>query len=703
MLNVLKFGGSSVADATATSRVLDIIAAEAGKGRLIVIGSAIGGCTDALLQAASGDHSGLEALQKRHLDIIRRLFTGAEREAASAEIIRLFDEMLAAPDDEKVTFGELFSTRILERKLATEGFRTRWLDSRRLIIAGQRETTRKNIAAAVQDGDIQIYVAPGFIAGTPDGRVTTLGRGGSDYSAALYAAAAGADALRKWTDVPGMMTADRRKVPAARTIPFLSYGEAEEMALHGAKVLYAPAVRPAMEAGIPIHIVNTFNPSAPGTVISSRPPMGSSEWLGVSVRDHTLYLIGSESADPGRAAARLKEAFRAGGILPLDLRTTSRSVEVDVKENVETAALQLVHRTFFETLPADTVDIWIAGAGAVAQALCELIGRTRETVEKRTGKTLRIVGIADSRRYAIDLSGLDPSRVVAALQDGVEGDFPAEVLRAATRGAVFVDATDSTTLYRSYVPLMEAGLNIVSSNRRSLSVPFTEYAAMHAAALRNGVFFRYETTVGAALPILESISRGANTSDEVISIEAVVSCTLNQILGSYRPEGPSLASLVRKAQESGLTEADPRQDLDGRDALRKILILGREAGLPLEETDVEIVPMIPRRLDTLSTEAFYQALEALEPQFANAYTQAADKGCRLRFVASIERDSAAPMGFRAQIRIQEVGISHPAYHLQGTENAIIVQSAFHPYPLVIQGAGEGARQAASSLLNDILQ
>ena len=117
MLNVLKFGGSSVADATATSRVLDIIAAEAGKGRLIVIGSAIGGCTDALLQAASGDHSGLEALQKRHLDIIRRLFTGAERETASAEIIRLFEEMLAAPDDEKVTFGELFSTRILERKL----------------------------------------------------------------------------------------------------------------------------------------------------------------------------------------------------------------------------------------------------------------------------------------------------------------------------------------------------------------------------------------------------------------------------------------------------------------------------------------------------------------------------------------------------------------------------------------------------------
>ena len=703
MFKVLKFGGSSVADATATSRVLDIIGNESEECRLIVVGSAIGGCTDGLLAYAAGDADAAQELISRHLEIIRRLFTGAEREAASKEILQLFEEMRVAPDDEKVTFGELFSTRILERKLAADGFRTKWLDSRKLVVAGDEAATLRNIAAAVQDSNADIFVAPGFIASTPEGKVTTLGRGGSDYSAALYAAGAGAEALRKWTDVPGIMTADRRKVPAARTIPSLSYTDAETMALRGAKVLYAPAVRPAMQAGIPIHIVDTFHPSDSGTVISAQPSTGAATWLGVTSKDHTLFLTGSAGADAAGAAQQISDILRSEGIEPLAVRVNGSSVEADVKENVEIAALNAIHRTFFETPPLDTVDIFIAGAGAVGKALTALLDRSQATVEKRTGKALRLLGVADSRRYAINLSGIAPADAPNALSTGCEGDYIAEILRCAPKGTVFVDCTDSTEIYRSYIPLMNAGLHIVSSNRRSLSVPFVEYAAMKAAALQNGVSLRYETTVGAALPILESISRGTNSCDEVVSIEAVVSCTLNQILGDYRPEGPSFARLLRKAQESGLTEADPRQDLDGRDALRKILILGRETGLPLEAEDVQVEPLIPEPMDEMPLEDFYKALEGMEPAFAEAYREAAAKDCRRRFVAYIERNPASPLGYRAGIRIQEVGASHPAYHLRGTENAIIVQSAFHPYPMVIQGAGEGAQQAASSILNDILR
>ena len=726
MMKVLKFGGSSVADATATSRVLDIIAATAREGRLIVVGSAIGGCTDGLLSIANlhlqSSHSlemtkQITDLLDRHLDIIRRLFTGAERQAAEDEICRLFDEMAAAPDDEKVTFGELFSTRILERKLATEGFKTRWLDSRALIIDGDMAETFRRIKEAVKDPEVDIFVAPGFIAGTSDGKVTTLGRGGSDYSAALYAAAAGADALCKWTDVPGMMTADRRKVPAARTIPCLSYADAETLALRGAKVLYAPAVKPAMDSGIPIHILNTFCPSEAGTIISSAPSTGASEWLGVSAKEHTIYLTHSveavlpsegDAASIHTAAERISEILRSEGIAPKQVRCTACGVEADVKESVENAALLAIHRAFFETAPVDTIDLFIAGAGAVGRALVDLIGRSRETVEKRTGKALRILGIADSKRHVINLSGIRPEEALGMTgegpgQAGGGSGYVEEVLRVAPKGAVFVDCTDSTEIYRSYTALMEAGIHIVSSNRRSLAVPFVEYAAMKAAALQNGVSFRYETTVGAALPVLESISRGTNSCDEVISIEAVVSCTLNQILGEYSPGGPSFARLLRKAQESGLTEADPRQDLDGQDALRKILILGREAGLPLEAADVSVTPLTPEPMEHLSLEEFYKALEAMEPSFAEAFNRAEAEGCRRRFVASIERDPSSPLGYKACIRIQNVGISHPAYHLRGTENAIIVQSAFHPYPLVIQGAGEGARQAASSILNDILR
>ena len=246
---------------------------------------------------------------------------------------------------------------------------------------------------------------------------------------------------------------------------------------------------------------------------------------------------------------------------------------------------------------------------------------------------------------------------------------------------------------------------------------------MQAAARENGRFFRYETTVGAALPMLESLAIGANSCDEIRSIEAVVSCTLNQILSAYG-EGPTFASLVRAAQEAGLTEPDPRLDLGGRDALRKLLILAREAGVQLEEQDVAVEPLIPASLFGVSLEEFYRGLEALEPVFAQAHRNALAKGCRRRFVAFLEKEEVpstpaassvistkadrprgeiSSLGYRAGIRVKDVSETHPAYHLRGTENAIIVRSAFHPSPIVIQGPGEGPRQAAASLLNDILK
>ena len=227
-----------------------------------------------------------------------------------------------------------------------------------------------------------------------------------------------------------------------------------------------------------------------------------------------------------------------------------------------------------------------------------------------------------------------------------------------------------------------------------------QYAALKAAARENGVHFRYETTVGAALPFLESFSRETNSCDEIDSIEAVVSCTLNQILSTYRPGGESFATLVRQAQEEGLTERDPRIDLGGRDALRKLMILAREAGVRLEEGDVAVEPVIPAAVFERPFEEFYPALEAYEPVFARQMRAAEAQGFRRRFVAYLEKDGD---GFRSSIGLRNVSPIHPAYHLQGTENAIIIRSAFHPYPLVIQGPGEGAREAASSILNDLIR
>ena len=694
---VLKFGGSSVASATAMSRVLDIVGPEMAKGRVVLVSSAISGCTDGLLACAAGDTSRLQALKDRHLAIVRRLFTGGERADAAAEISKLFEEMLAAPDDEKVTFGELLSTRILARKLACEGCKVHWVDSRQLVVKDDLPATYWRIQSAVNATNADIIVAPGFICSDSTGKICTLGRGGSDYSAALYAAALNAESLQIWTDVPGIMTANPKQVPAARTVPEMSYRAALDMAEHGAKVLYAPTVAPAMEAGIDIEIRNTFAPSGRYTRISSS--SDASPWIGVTSSAGEICLVGTPESGFATVADTIRETLRSAGIAPLAVSVEGCDVLVHVRESVELPALQALHRAFFETLPVREISLFIAGYGAVGKALVDMVGRTAYTVAERTGKTLRVAGVADSRRFSIDPGGL---AAIDLTRDGTAGDFVAAVIDLAPKGSVFVDCTDSETLYRRYPDLFRAGLNIVSSNRRSFAVPYVEYAAMHAAARENGCFFRYETTVGAALPMLESLAIGANSCDEIISIEAVVSCTLNQILSAYG-EGPTFASLVRAAQEAGLTEPDPRLDLGGRDALRKLLILAREAGVRLEEEDVDIRPLIPAALFNVPLEDFYRGLDEMEPVFAEAQRQALRAGCRRRFVAFLEKDPASALGYKAGIRVQQVPQDHPAYHLRGTENAILIRSAFHPTPIVIQGPGEGARQAASSILNDILR
>ena len=710
MFRVLKFGGSSVAGATQVSRVLDIVEREAARGRVILVSSAIAGCTDALL---GGDPAAIKEMKVRHADMVRRLFTGSEREELQERLNALFAELWAAPADERVTYGEILSTTLLAAKLETEGYKVRWLDSRDLVVKGDEPETSRRIKKAVEALEADVYVAPGFICREASGKVSTLGRGGSDYTAALYAAAVQAESLQIWTDVPGIMTANPKQVPAARTIPHISYAAALDMASHGAKVLYAPTVAPAMAAGIDIEIRNTFAPDGKYTVIGAAPD--PTRWIGVASDKNVIRLVSSvltgwpeaslpegasaffsatEGREPsdGPGMTEVKKALEEAGIKAISIEIEGNGINFTVKESVLEQALRAIHRAFFQELPVREVNVFIAGDGAVANALIGLIQESAAAVKERSGKVLRVAGRANSRRYGIDLGG--------APVIGREGDYIDAVLQEAPKGSLFVDATNSKTLYKRYTDLLQAGIGIVSSNRRSLAVPYAEYAAMHAAARENGAPLRYETTVGAALPILESIARGANSCNEVLSIEAVVSCTLNQILGDYRPGGTSFCSLVKTAAAEGLTETDPRTDLGGRDALRKLLILSREAGVQLEEEDVAIEPVVPSSVLGGSLEQFYAALEAYEPQWAARVQEASEKGFRLRFVSSLEKSA---VGYKARIALKEVAPEHPAYYLRGTENAIIVRSAFHPYPLVIQGPGEGAREAASSILNDILR
>ena len=674
---VLKFGGSSVENATAMSRVLDIVEDAARKDRVVLVVSAIRGCTDALLEIGSAEdpEHQIDHLQSRHLAIIRRLFTGPEREQAIVDCKNIFCEIRCIPKTIEA-FGEVLSTRILARKLHCEGFKTVWLDSRDLVTTkpgsteADPEKTYPAIAKAIADSpQAKIFVAPGFIARNPEGAVTTLGRGGSDYSASIYAAALDAQDLQIWTDVPGIMTANPKDVPSARSIPQISYRAAFDMARFGAKVLYAPAVSPAREKGIDIKILNTFDPKHPGTVISAEGTPGLKGVTSIQeADDKTRVVIISER--PENISRRAETALRNAGIKPLEAprEDASGNLSLIVRPAIAKSAVAALHREFFERRALGTLDVYVAGAGAVGKALKQLIEETNPSV---WGKRLILKEISSDHNFA------------------------GHVASSAHSGSVLVDCTNSESIWRDFIPLFNAGINVVSSNRRSIAIPYVDYMALKAAAAENGCFFRYDTTVGNTLPILQSVSGGSN----VTGIEAVVSCTLNLLITSYHGSGgPAFWEILRHAQERGLTEPDPRTDLGGRDALRKLLILAREAGVPLEAEDVVIEPMFGPEFFEGSLEDFYRKLQAAEPRIAREEEELHDRGLRRRFVASLRRTED---GYSARIGMQNVGIESPYYWIDGTQNVTVIHSS-DAYPLVIKGSGEGARLAASGIIKNIV-
>ena len=637
----------------------------------------------------------------------------------------------------------------------------------------------------------QIFVLPGFIASDKQGRTTTLGRGGSDYSASLFAVGCKARALEIWTDVPGMMTANPDIVPSARTIGNISYKAALELSHFGAKVIYPPTIQPVVSEGIPIYIKNTFNPEAHGTLIEKNPPRGKDKLIGISNSDniallslegsgmvgipgfssrlfetlsqndiniilitqassvHTMCIaVAEKDAEKAREAADRCFAYEIslGKLNPLKVEkgfsivclvgddvlnqsgatgrmlaalasksipvrataqgSSERNVSVIISSEDAEATLRHIHNEFFDKTATKDIHLFIAGFGVVGKALVDIIAKNGTKIEARTGKRLHICGLSNSRRFVVDKAGLDISKAAGLLENGENAADEAYFEKLATlslENSVFVDCTGSSDIAYKYMNLFKRGYSVVACNKITFSAPYKQYAALKSAALENGASLRYETTVGAALPILESISRSVNSGDEILRIEAVLSGTLNYIFSNYAGgEGGTFAEVVKRAQDAGYTEPDPRLDLSGRDVLRKLIILSREAGVPLDEKDVEISPILGPEFFEGKVPAFYKMLEENEEMFAARYREAADKGLRQRFIASLVKDETSPLGYKARIGLEAVDASHPLFGLCGTDNSAIIQTDFYPSPLVIQGAGAGAYQTASGVLNDIL-
>ena len=784
-MQVFKFGGTSVATADAMLQVVEIVLKALEEDRTLVVSSAVSGCTDALIalgrKASQRDASYREdfsALRSRHHTIVTELLPEGYQARSLEAVDALFTSLegilqgvflLGELSETSLwaveSYGELLSTRILTDKFLSLGIPTRLLDSRRMVLTRDgvvdQEETSLRVRSAVEDhAHAQLFIVPGFIASDENGRTTTLGRGGSDYTASLCAVALHARRVVIWTDVPGIMTANPKVVPSARTIPHISYRAAQELSHFGAKVIYPPTIQPVVAEGIPIYVKDTFHPEDPGTLVEKNPPQArggvtglahsggialisleGSGMVGVPGFSSRLFdalsreginiilitqassvhsmciAIGEADAQKARKAADSCFAYEIslGKLNPLRVETgfsivcvigddilghsgatgsmlaalgrhsipvrataqgsSERNISVIVPSARAEEALRAIHHEFFDRYTDQVIPLFIAGYGRVGKALVEMLQDNADSIARRSGKQLRVCGLANSRRYVIDTEGLDLSRAGSLLEEGETDSYIDALCRLSLENPLFIDCTASEEIGFRYPDLFHSGFSVVACNKIPFSGTYAQFRNLQREAHRYGVSLRYETTAGAALPILVTLDRVVQSGDTLIALEAVLSGTLNYLMDRYR--GENFEALVEEARQKGYTEPDPRTDLSGRDVLRKILILSRQAGLPLEESQV--------------------TLESVDPAtIAQRYQAAVSHGCHLRYVASVDGQGNAVVGLR------EVGPDSPLYALSGTDNAILITTGDYPSPMLIQGAGAGTRQTAGGLLNDIM-
>ncbi len=820
-MQVLKFGGSSVANATNINKVIAIVKNALANDRTVVVSSAISGATDALLligkTAKNGDESYLQlidALQEKHNAIIAELIPAEESETIKETCNGLFNklreickgvfllkELTELSQDHIVSFGEILSTNIISAKLKSLNISHQWKDSRELVktelVQGKNAVidnlTGSNIWEYFSNDQHKLYIMPGFIASDLAGRTTTLGRGGSDYTASIIAVGTQARRLEIWTDVCGMMTADPRVVADARPIRNISYKEALELSHFGAKVVYPPTIQPVVKQGIPIYVKNTFAPDDFGTLIERNPPEGQEKIRGISSSNkiallsmegsgmvgipgyssklfdtlsknnvniilitqassvHTMCIaIAEEDADKAKKAAdelfayeislgkvdplKVEKGFSIISLVGDDMKNQSGasgkmfealgreginiraiaqgSSEKNVSAVLHTQdvndAIRAIHTEFFGNA-ANRVNLFIAGYGTVSKALVDIIFAQRKSIKERLGKEIVICGICNSRNYIINRNGIEPGFNLAEGEANTDNAYISQICNMKLSNSIFADCTANRNIASLYVDLFRHKFSVVACNKIANSLSYESYRELFATARREKVQYKYETTVCAALPVLETILQLVNCGDSIRKMEGILSGTLNFLFSNYNGE-KSFATLVKEATEKGYAEPDPRLDLAGTDVFRKFLISSRQAGFAIDTQDVDFQGFIPEEIMCKEethfpsyAEKFYAALEAYEPELKAQYTQAVERGEKLRFIASMDATRTQENGKPVcTISLRSIGKEHPFYTLEGTDNAVIIESEYYPNAIVIKGAGAGAKQTAGGVLNDIL-
>jgi bifunctional aspartokinase / homoserine dehydrogenase 1 len=809
---VHKFGGTSLADAACFGRVGDIVASWPAPRRAVIV-SAMSGVTNGLIRAVElagsqgpGYAPTLDELGRRHLDTVEALVPRDTAERIGAAIARDLAEIgdvlhastLLHRSSREVFdlvsgYGEIWSAQILAEHLLARGLPARWLNARDVLVVTwdgaiphvDWRASRERLDAwlAAHDDAAATLVVTGFVASTPDGVATTLGRNGSDFSASIFAALLDAAEIHIWTDVDGVMSADPRLVPEAVVLDTLSYDEAMELAYFGAKVIHPSTMAPAVERGLPIFIRNTFKPELAGTRIHAGPSLGfavkglatvesiallnlegtgligvpgTAQRLFGALRDAGISVImisqGSSEhsicfAVPARAADRARAAveqaffaerhhgqiarvdvdagcsilavvgdgmagqagiaakfFSALGKARVNIRaiaqgSSERNISVVVNEADTRRALRAAHSGLY--LSDQTLSLGVIGAGNVGGELLRQIAAEATRLRQTFDVDLRVRAIATSRRMVLSERAIDLDRWPAELESSsVELDidrFVAHVHAEHLPHAVIVDCTASDDVARRYEAWLARGIHVITPNKRANASDMAYYRRLREANRAVGAHYLYETTVGAALPIIQTLRDLVQTGDEILEIEGILSGTLSYLFNSFNGTRP-FSSLVAHARDLGYTEPDPRDDLSGMDVARKIVILAREMGSAIELADVELRSLVPESLQSGTAEEFLAALPTHDAEMAAIHRTAAEQACVLRFVGRVTRDGQASVGLR----------TYPATHafgrLQLTDNIVLFRTRrYRENPLVVQGPGAGREVTAAGVFADVLR
>lgn len=808
-MKVMKFGGTSVGSVNSILNLKNIVEATAKNENVIVVVSALGGITDRLIKTAqiavSGDEGFNEEFQQivtLHHELIYGVIADEEkRTALLQETDKLLNELdniyhgLAlinniTPKSEAtiVSYGERISSRIVTaliegavRYNARQFIKTEVKHGKNILA---NEETEALIHMTFDGSRDSIIVVPGFISQDKEsGEITNLGRGGSDYTAAIIAATLKADMLEIWTDVDGFMTADPRIINSAYTIKHLSYVEATELCNFGAKVVYPPTIYPVFKANIPIKIKNTFNPDGEGTIIDANSEdegrlikgissindtdlltvqgLGMVGVVGVNHRIFralanagiSVFLVAQASSENSTSlglrhvdaekacevlnkefekeiSMGLMESVRAtgdlstvaivgenmrhnAGIIGKLFQTLGRNginvtacaqggqetnISFVIKNDLLRKTLNVIHDSFFLS-EYKVLNLFICGIGTVGGSLIEQIASQQEKLKREHGLKLNVVGIANSRHAIFDREGLDLSDYRTALQKSKESDIydlRKEIIKMNIFNSVFVDCTANPEVASLYGDLLSHNVSVVAANKVAASSDYGTYSNLKHIARQRNIKFLFETNVGAGLPIISTINDLINSGDKILKIEAVLSGTLNFIFNVLGEDVP-MSKAVQLAKEKGYSEPDPRIDLSGKDVIRKLVILAREAGYSIEQEDVDANLFIPQELFDGTLENFWAKLPELDKEFEERRKELVAERKHWRFIAKYEDG-------KGSVSLSKVDERHPFYHLEGSNNIILLTTErYKEYPMLIQGYGAGAGVTAAGVFADIMR